>query len=451
MKQKHYLLFLLTIVFALNAPTAGAQVIATFAGTGANGYTGDDTLATYAELSGPSGIAVDGPGNVYIADRNNNVVRKVSTTGIITTFAGTGTAGYSGNGGAATAAKLNQPYSVATDAAGNVYISDHGNNVVRVVNTTSGIINTYAGNGTAGFVGDTGLASLAELNGPQGIATDNAGNLYIADAVNGIVRKVNTFGKISTIAGNHTTGYSGDNGAAISASLHSPSGVAVDASGNVYIADVLNHVVRKVTYLTGIITTIAGNNTMGGTGDGGAATSAQLSFPSSVSLDMAGSLYIADQGNNKIRRVDSLGMISTFAGSGTAGYTGDYGLPMNAELSAPNAVYADGWMRIYIPDYNSNVVRIVRQGSAGVAATNALSAGIKTYPNPTAGMFTVEIPAVAGNSMITVNDVLGNVVATNYTSVQRSTVDLRNMPAGNYIVKVVSGNKTYTGKVEIAK
>lgn len=450
MKQKHYLLFLLFIGFAVNAPIARAQVISTFAGTGASGYSGDDTLATYAMLNGPSAVAVDGPGNVYIADRNNNVVRKVSTTGIITTFAGTDVAGYSGNGGAATAAMLNQPYGLVADAAGNVYISDYGNNVIRIVNSASGIINTYAGTGIAGYSGNGGLADAAQLNGPEGMAMDDSGSLYIADAGNNVIRKINSLGYISTIAGNNTAGYSGDNSAATAAQLHLPSGVAVDAFHNVYIADGFNNVVRKVTDSNGIIVTYAGDHTAGYGGDGGAATAAQLSFPSSISLDMAGSLYIADQGNNVIRRVDSLGLISIFAGTRTPGYTGDNGLPTNAELNAPNAVYADGWNRIYIPDYNSNVVRIVRQGNAGVVAANILPR-IKTYPNPATGMLTVEIPGIAGNAKISVTDALGNVIITKCSTTQKTIIDLNNLSAGNYFIKVVNGNKTYTNKVEITR
>ena len=448
MKQKRYALFLSFIAFAVYSPYTNAQIITTFAGTGVSGYSGDNNLATIAKLNSCTGVAVDGAGNVYIADKNNNVVRKVSTTGIITTFAGKDTAGYSGNGGQATAAKLNKPYSVATDAAGNVYIADYGNNVIRVV-STSGIINTYAGNDTAGYSGDNGDASYASLNGPEGIAIDGAGNLYIADANNNVIRKVDIGGVITTIAGNGSPGNTGDNGAATSARLHSPSGVAVDAFGDVFIADVNNNVVREVIDSTGIIVPYAGNYSPGHAGDGGAATAAQLYFPASVSVQ-GGSLYIADQGNNTIRRVDSLGMISTFAGTRTAGYTGDNNLPTDAELSGPVGVYADGWTRVYISDNNNNVIRVVKPGNAGVSSSN-IAQGVRIYPNPTIGMLTIEIPTIVNNAVITVANVLGNDVFTTNTNAVSTIVNLGNIPTGNYTVKVVSGDKTYTNKIEVVK
>ena len=449
MKTKYYLLFLLPIAVAVYSPKVDAQVIHTFAGTVA-GYSGDSALAIHAELSSCTGVAIDGEGNVYIADKNNNVVRKVSTLGIITTFAGNDTAGYSGNGHLATKAKLNHPYSVATNAAGDVYIADFGNNVIRVVSSINGYINTYAGNDTAGYSGDHGVANHASLYGPEGIAIDGSGNLYIADAGNSVIRKVDPAGIITTIAGNNTVGYSGDNNVATSAQLNSPSGVAVDAFGDVFIADVYNNVVREVIDSTGNIVTYSGNNTPGFAGDNGPATSAQLFFPSSVSLDQAGSVYIADQGNNTIRRVDSLGNISLFAGHHTSGYSGDNGPATSAALSSPIGVTADGWGRIYIADYGNSVVRLVTQGNTGVSSVNTLAQGIKIYPNPASGNITVEI-AGAANASIIVNDMLGNLVATANADTTTTTINLANMPAGNYIVKVVNGDKTYVNKIEILK
>jgi len=448
MKSKHYLLFLSFVGFAAYSPVARAQVINTYAGT-VMGYSGDNGLAIHAELNNCTGVAVDGAGNVYIADKGNNVVRKVNVTnGIITTFAGNDTAGYSGDGHEATLAKLNQPYAVATDVVGNVYIADGANNVIRIV-STSGIINTYAGNGTPGYSGDFGLASLASLNNPRCIAIDSSGNLYIADANNNVIRKVTTGGVITTIAGNGSAGFGGDNGNALAAMLYSPSGVAVDVFGNVYIADQTNNVVREVFASNGVIKTIAGNHTIGGSGDGGPAVDAQLTFPASVSLDQAGNLYIADQGNYAIRRVDSLGNISLFAGDYTEGYSGDGGSPTLAKLGIPSGVTADGWGRIYIADFDNSVVRIVTQGPTAVASVNAAT-GVKVYPNPTSGTITVEIPGVT-NASITVNDVLGNIVAKATATTATTTVNLGNMPAGYYMVKVVNGDNTSVNKIEILK
>ena len=449
MKSKHYLLFLSFVGFTAYSPLMHAQVINTYAGT-TMGYAGDNGLATHAEMNNCTGVAVDGAGNVYIADKGNNVVRKVSViTGIITTFAGNDTAGYSGDGGAAAAAKLNQPYSLATDVAGNVYIADAGNNVIRIVSTT-GIINTYAGNGTAGYSGDYGLASLAALNNPRGIAIDNSGNLYIADENNNVIREVSSGGVISTIAGNGSAGYSGDNGNALGATMYSPSGVAVDASGNVYIADQTNNVVREVLASTNVIKTIAGTHTPGNSGDGGPAADARLTFPASVSIDPSGNIFIADQGNYVIRKIDTTGNISLYAGDYTEGYSGDGGAPTEAKLGIPSGVTADGWGRVYIADFDNSVVRIVTQGPNAVAAVNAPAGSLKVYPNPASAAVNVEMPG-GGNSAVTMMDVLGNIVASENMTTTTSTISLLNIPAGDYIIRVVNANKTYENKIEVLK
>jgi hypothetical protein len=215
------------------------------AGDGTLGSTGDGGLATAAELSAPDGIAFDPSGNLYIADISANVVRKVDISGKITTFAGNGTGGYAGDGGPATSAELFQPFSVQSDSLGNIYIEDTGNNVIRKVNL-AGVISTFAGNGTAGFAGDGGAATAAEFNQPQGARFDSNGNLYVPQCQQSAVRKIDSDGTITTVAGNGTIGYSGDGGAATSAQLGCPSGVVIDAAGNLYIADDGNQVIRKV-------------------------------------------------------------------------------------------------------------------------------------------------------------------------------------------------------------
>jgi trimeric autotransporter adhesin len=262
------------------------------AGDGTAGYNGDGIAATTAELNNPIGVGIDDSGNIYFADAYNNRVREVNTFDIINTIAGNGTLGYNGDGIAATAAELKEPTGVAVGGSGNIYIADWLNQRIRQVNT-SGIISTVAGNGTGGGNGDGGAATSAELDDPQGVAEDSSGNIYIVDVFNQRIREVNTSGIISTVAGNGTGGYNGDGIAATAAELGSPRGVAVDGSGNIYIADWNNNRIREVN-TSGIISTVAGNGIAGYNGDGIAATAAELYDPYGVAVDGSGNIYIAD-------------------------------------------------------------------------------------------------------------------------------------------------------------
>ncbi len=429
---------------------ANAQYISTFAGhkiadTGA--YSGDGGLAVNAQLNSCTSVAVDGAGNVYIADRGNHVVRRVDNAGIISTFAGTGAAGFSGNGGNATAAKLNMPTSVATDAAGNVYISDMGNNRVRRVNP-SGIITNFAGNGVATYSGDADSAHLASINGPEGLAVDASSNVLIADAGNHVIRRVSTSGIISTVAGSGLIGNSGDGGPATAARMYSPSGVATDAAGNIYIADVINNKIRRVSS-SGIISTFAGTGAAGNSGNGGAATAANLRFPSGVSVDGIGNIYIADQGNYNVRIVNASGVISNYAGVSTSGYDGDGGLATIAKLGSPKNVYVDGWGRVYIADNTNHVVRLV----ASTASTSMVSPlqQLLIFPNPTSGSFTISLPSANASAHITVSDITGKVVFQKQVgySISNIQVDLSEVAPGSYIITVASENKVYTSNLVI--
>jgi sugar lactone lactonase YvrE len=332
--------------------------INTIAGNGTAGYGGDGAPAGNAELNSPSGIAVDGAGNLYIADPANNRIREVMAgTGIISTIAGNGTAGYGGDGGLATNAELQSPVGIAIDSSGNLYIADQGNNVIRKV-ATNGTITTVAGNNAEGYSGDNGQATNATLYAPAGVALDSAGNLYIADAGNNRIRLVNTTGTITTFAGNGTAGYSGDNGPAAAATLTKPSALVEDAKNNLYLADTGNNVIRLVN-ATGTITTIAGNGTAGYSGDNGSAISATLNAPYGLQTDSVGNVYIADTKNNVIRMVNAAGNISTIVGNGASGFSGDGGPATDAILNNPVGVVFGTQGNLDVSDQGNERVREV--------------------------------------------------------------------------------------------
>ena len=358
------------IVAAVASPLAAQsnKIIETFVGKGLFG--GDSGPATSAYLNRPEAVAVDGAGNIYIADTNNHRIRKVdASTGNISTVAGSGTSGFSGDGGAASSARLNFPRGVAVDGDGNLYIVDTSNHRIRKVDASSGNISTVAGSGTSGFSGDGGAASSAQLNFPRGVAVDGDGNLYVVDTSNHRIRKVDaSTGNISTVAGSAMSGFSGDGGAASSAQLNFPRGVAVDGDGNLYVVDTSNHRIRKVDASSGNISTVAGSGTSGFSGDGGAATSAALNGPKRVAVDSAGNIYIADTANARIRKVNaSDGNISTVAGLGTAGFSGDGGAATSAQFRNLSGVAVDSAGNIYIADTGNDRIRKVDASDGNIS------------------------------------------------------------------------------------
>jgi len=372
------LLCAVLVVHAPQAASAASNDIFTVAGDGAVGFSGDGGEATAAELNIPSGVAVDAQGDLFIADQLNNRIREVNaSTGIITTVAGNGTSGFSGDGGQATDAKLSSPTAVAVDAQGDLFIADQLNFRIREVNLSTGIITTVAGNGVPGSSGDGGEATAAELNIPSGVAVDAQGDLFIADTGSARVREVNaSTGIITTVAGNGTFGSSGDGGLATAAELNLPFGVAVDAQGDLFIADTGSARIREVNASTGIITTVAGNGTRGFSGDGGKATTAQLDAPSGVAVDAQGDLFIADQNNARVREVDaSTGIITTVAGNGTLGFSGDDGPAIDAQLVNPTAVAVDAQGNLFIADQNNDRVRGVFSVPAPSASISSPASG----------------------------------------------------------------------------
>lgn len=324
------------------------------------GYSGDYGPAQFAALNRPSGVVYDAGGNLYIADTQNNRIRKVDTQGIITTFAGTGQAGFSGDRNAAAAATLNLPASVASDRAGNLYVYDAGNCRIRKIDAQA-IITTLAGNDCN--------ASVGALSNLGVIAADAQGNVYIPEINANRVRKITPSGQLVLVAGNGTQGYSGDNQNALLAQLNSPAGVAVDGNGNLYISDAGNSVIRMVAAATNAISTVAGNGIQGFSGDTGSALRASVANPFGIAITSGGDFYLADRDNFRIRHVDAQRNITTVAGDGLLITSRDNGPAVYAPLLDPFGVSVDGAGRLLIADTDNNVIRAVN--SAGTLSTIA--------------------------------------------------------------------------------
>ena len=359
----------LTFQWQLNGTNLPNNLITTIAGNGTAGFAGDGGIATTGKVNFPYGVAADGAGNVFIVDSSsdnfpfyppsNYRIRKVNNNGVMTTVAGNGQLGFSGDGGAATNARLNTSYGMAVDGMGNLFIADTYNNRIRKVDT-NGIITTVAGKSSSGFSGDGGAATNAKLYYPYGVMVDTNGNLFIADTYNHRIRKVDTNGVITTVAGKSSSGFSGDGGAATNANLYRPQSVTMDGNGNLFIADAYNYRMRKVD-VYGVITTIAGNGSTSFSGDNGVATNAGIN-PYGVSVDGYGDVLIADRSNNRIRQVNPYGIITTVAGTNSYGYGGDGVAATNALLYYPSGVAMDSYGRILVADTYNNRIRRFGQG-----------------------------------------------------------------------------------------
>ena len=378
-KRKFFFLLPLVLMLSLSSH---AQIITTVAGNGTAGFSGDGGPATAAEIYYDFEIATDNYGNFFLGDwYSYGEVRKVDAYGIINRFAGNGTYGFSGDGGPATAAQLSYNYGVCADPSGNVYICDWGNWRIRKVNT-SGIISTYAGNGTLSYSGDGGPATAASLGYCWGIASDPSGNIYVSDYYYRHIRRIDaSTGIITTIAGTGGSGSSGDGGPATAATFISPWFLACDPSGNVYVSDYSVDRIRKIDMSTGIISNYAGTGSFGFSGDGGAATAATFDDPMGIAIDGAGNLYISDLYNERIRKVNTSGIITTIGGNGTYGYSGDGGPATAAEFKYPYGIAVDGSQSVYIADYENWRVRKINGHNRAPYFTGGHSLNITVCEN----------------------------------------------------------------------
>ncbi len=451
-----YFMRALLLAFLLLPVVAGAQIISTVAGNGSLVYSGDSAAATNASFYYPMGVAVDATGNIYIADALNSVVRKVGTDGNITTVAGTGMAGFGGDGGPATAdsAKLNSPAGLAVDIAGNLYIADAGNGRIRMI-TTFGTISTVAGGGSS--TSDGSVATDYSLSAPAGIAFDGAGNMYLTD--DGRVYKTVRPGAvtyINIIAGIGGTGFSGDGGPATAALFNEPQGIAVDLAGNVYVADKSNFRIRQIN-TSGTINSVAGNGDGAGSGfgafsgDDGPAISAALNFPTGIAIAPGGSIYIADRNNNRIRLLTPSGTITTIAGNGTSGFGGDGGLAADAKLSAPGSVAVDVNGNLFIADeLNNRIRKITGLGSfTGVNNLPAKPSSISVYPNPATDNFIVS--GLNTSDRLCLYDAIGRQVSAQTATATQLRVDINGLTAGVYFLQVWDASGNAKGRVTIEK
>ncbi len=446
MKKTLLSLALFTFTFSL---FPSAQIISTIAGNGTGGYSGNSGQATAAELFEPYGVTLDASGNIYIGDFANAVIRVVNTSGIISNFAGTHTPGFSGDGGQATAAQLSDPGGVTFDPAGNLYIADFGNQRIRMINT-SGIITTIAGNGSAGYSGDGGPATAADLSDPFGTAIDAAGNVYIADYTNNRIRMVNTSGIISTFAGNGTPAYGGDGGPATAASIYDATGICFDPAGNLYIADYYNNRIRMVN-TSGIISTFAGNGVASYSGDGGPATAAEINQPVDVMIDASGNIYAQEWAGFRIRKISTAGIITTYVGTGIAGYSGDGGQATAAQINYSLGLAFDAAGDLLISDEANNRIRMVTPAPLGI--NSAKTTDFDVYPNPANDNLTIQLAGTSSKTVITMYNISGQeVLNTVKENTSNFSINVASLAAGTYLLKLQADDgSVITKKIEIAR
>lgn len=430
-------------IMSIHGAAAQTNIITKVVGTGVYGSSPDSVQATDANIKLPNSVYVDHAGNIYFTGEGK--LRRVdAATGIIATIAGIGTGGFSGDGGPATAAKLDNPGSIAFDAANNIYIADVLNARIRKINATTGIITTISGMSWSGYTGNGGPATAANMF-PTSIAFNSAGDLFVAEGPNAHIRKIDMVtGIITNYAGSDLSGtYAGNGGAATDAVLNNPANICFDSTDNLYVSDRDNNIICKISP-AGIITKVAGWDSPGFYGDGGPATAASLFAPAGLSIDKTGNLVFADANNSRVRSVNTAtGIITTIVGNGTPGSAGDGGSAINARLEILNGICVDDMNRIYLTSRSA-----IRRTGMGfpTGVIDVRSVPLVVFPNPSNGIFRIPL-ANATPSTILVCNSIGRQVLNTSTSNYVETIDLGNEPDGIYFVSVTSNGNTNVHRI----
>ncbi|MBS1586697.1 MAG: T9SS type A sorting domain-containing protein [Bacteroidetes bacterium] len=430
-----YLSIVLLFAYCTATNRAYGQLISTYAGNGTAVDSGDGGQAVNAAIIYPTSGAFDSRGNYYFVERLGSRVRKVSTDGTISTYAGSGTNGFGGDNGPAFNASLNSPIWLAIDKFDNIYIADMGNNRIRKVYSTTGYITTIAGNGIAASTGDAGMAINASILNPISVGVDGSGNVYILET--GKIRRVLATGIIETFAGTGTSGYSGDGGLADTCRINAQS-IFVGFHGDICVCDWGNNRVRKIDSTSHIISTIIGIGTPGYSGNGGPAISAAISHPTAGAVDKQGNIYIAEVGNNVIRKIDATGVVSTAGGNGSAGFSGDGGIATNAQIYSPEGLAVDFCDNVYIADKQNNRIRKITfhptcfpENLEEVRTVN----NINTYPNPAKEQLTITA-GIDINEVVVVNTIGQVLIAQKNYNTNKAIVNVSSLTSGVYFIKV---------------
>jgi streptogramin lyase len=430
--MKKIILFVSVICYTL---TSSSQIVTTLAGSGSYGYL--DGLGTIAQFGSPYGVCTDTSGNVYVAESSNNRIRKITPTGVVTTLAGSGVSGY--NDGIGTGAQFNNPQAVCTDYIGNVYVADSDNNRIRKI-TPAGVVTTLAGSGINGYLDGTG--TIARFNRPSGVCADSLLNVYVADPYNNRIRKISG-NIVTTLAGSGTAGYLDGTGSAVK--FNSPTGLYIGSGATtLFVADMSNQRIRRITS-AGVVTTIAGSGTSGYLD--GTASLAQFKNPSAVCYDDYGNIYVADNGNQRIRKISG-GIVTTLAGSGTAGYLDGAG--NIAQFKVPTGVCTDVDGNVYVADNFNNRIRKITITPLGINQNNITNVGVTIYPNPAKDKFTIDFgDELLSSYTIKINNLLGQEVYRNIIDKPQFEVSKTWQGKGLYFVKIYNENNILVGTKKI--